>query len=283
MRRRLLLTAACLLVASLMTPAATAQSSRCGTQHVDTLEELLECVSVEGTFQHLEALQAIADANGGTRVSGSEGYDESVDYVVRRMVRAGYDVHVQPFQFNAFIQEGPSELTQNEPDQVTYVEGVDYQVMSQSEPGDVTADVTAVDLMLGLDNTSTSGCEPEDFEGFPAGNIALIQRGSCTFQVKAENAADAGAVGVLIFNQGNTEDRMGLIGGTLGAEYDGGIPVMDLTYALGVELAETEGLNMTMVVDVFRGLAITYNVFAESTTGDRTNVVMAGAHLDSVD
>lgn len=38
------------------------------------------------------------------------------------------------------------------------------------------------------------------------GNIALIQRGGCSFQLKAENAAKAGAVGAIIFNQGDDGD-----------------------------------------------------------------------------
>jgi hypothetical protein len=38
------------------------------------------------------------------------------------------------------------------------------------------------------------------------GNIALIQRGACSFQLKAENAAKAGAVGAIIFNQGDDGD-----------------------------------------------------------------------------
>ena len=37
---------------------------------------------------------------------------------------------------------------------------------------------------------------------FVAGNIALLQRGTCTFQQKVENAQSAGAIGVLIFNEG---------------------------------------------------------------------------------
>ena len=35
------------------------------------------------------------------------------------------------------------------------------------------------------------------------GNIALIQRGTCTFREKADNAEAAGAIGVVIFNEGN--------------------------------------------------------------------------------
>ena len=37
--------------------------------------------------------------------------------------------------------------------------------------------------------------------GFPAGNIALISRGACTFALKATNAYNAGASGVVIYNR----------------------------------------------------------------------------------
>ena len=142
--------------------------------------------------------------------------------------------------------------------------------------------VTPVDLDLGPGNASTSGCEAADFAGFPPGNIALIQRGACSFGLKAENAAAAGAVGVIIFNQGNVPSRLGLINGTLGSGYSGGIPVVFSTYLRGEEWAITSGLDMRLIVDVFRGTTTTYNVLAESSSGDANNVVMAGAHLDSV-
>jgi aminopeptidase Y len=90
-------------------------------------------------------------------------------------------------------------------------------------------------------------------------------------------------VGAIIFNQGNTPDRTGLIGGTLGPENASGIPVMDATYDLGVSLMNTPGLTMRLFTNVFRGLAETANVFAETRSGNDNNVVMVGAHLDSVD
>jgi hypothetical protein len=65
------------------------------------------------------------------------------------------------------------------------------------------------------DRANTSGCEAADFAGFPAGNIALVQRGFCPFATKAINAQAAGASAVIIFNQGDTPAREGLIVGTL--------------------------------------------------------------------
>ena len=191
--------------------------------------------------EHQAALQAIADENDGNRFSGFAGYDASVDYVVETLEAAGYDPEVQAFDYLAFEVVGPSALQQTAPGTITYVEGVDFGAITQSDPGDVTAAVTAVDLQLGMGNTSTSGCEAADFAGFPAGNIALLQRGTCTFEIKAENAAAAGAVGIVIFNQGNTAapDRNGIPAVTLTANNTSGIPVIGTTYALGVTLSNT--------------------------------------------
>ena len=263
-------------------PGVSAGPNSCDTRTNNTIDKLLECVTVDGVRVHQAAFQSIADANDGIRTSGTSGYDASVDYVAETMVAAGYDVTVQPFDFNTFIILGPSTLEQTAPGAEAYVEGVDYRLMSQTDSGDVAAPVTAVDLDLGLGNSSTSGCEAADFAGFPAGHVALIQRGACAFGLKAQNAADAGAVGAIIFNQGNSDARTGLINGTLGSGYAGGIPVVFATYDRGEEWAATAGLEMHMVVEVFRGVATTYNVLAETPGGDPDNVVMVGAHLDSV-
>jgi Zn-dependent M28 family amino/carboxypeptidase len=265
-------------------PAAAGPKS-CPKRTNDTIAKLLECVTLAGVREHQAALQEIADDNGGNRFSGLPGHDASVEYVVDRLEAAGYDPVVQPFDYLAFTILGPSALQQIAPNQVTYTEDVDFGVIDQSDPGDVTAAVTAVDLQLGLGNTATSGCEDTDFAGFPAGNIALLQRGFCTFELKAENAAAAGAAGIVIFNQGNTTDpsRQEIPPVTLTANNTSGIPVLGTTYALGETLAALipSGLSMRVFANTEREIKTTYNVLAE-LPGDNSNVVMVGGHLDSV-
>ncbi len=273
-------------VASLPGGAALAAPANAGCENRtnNTYDKLLECVRVEGVREHQAALQRIADANDGHRFSGFPGYDASVAYVVETLEAAGYDPEVQPFNYLAYEVVGSSALQQVAPNAITYVEGTDFGAITQSDAGDVTAAVTPVDLQLGLGNTSTSGCETADWAGFPAGNIALLQRGTCTFELKAENAAAAGAVGIVIFNQGNTTaaDRNGIPAVTLTANNTSGIPVLGTTYALGVTLANTPGLRMRVFANTLRQVLPTYNVIAERTGTNDDNVVMAGAHLDSV-
>ena len=285
-RVRVLAVVAVALVALVSVNTASAQVSQraCDKRNNNTYQKLLNCIRIDQVRAHQAALQEIADDNGGTRFSGTPGYDASVDYVVEKLEAAGYDPVVQAFDYTAYRVVGPSVLQQTAPGTVTYVEDVDFGVIDQSDPGDVTAAVTAVDLQLGLGNTSTSGCEASDFAGFPAGNIALLQRGVCTFELKAENAAAAGAVGIVIFNQGNTADpsRQGIPAVTLTANNTSGIPVLGTTYALGATLAGTPGLVMRVFANTEREVLPTFNVLAERTGKNDGNVVMAGAHLDSV-
>jgi Zn-dependent M28 family amino/carboxypeptidase len=252
--------------------AGGAGGAACGNRNNNTYDKLLGCVTVEGAMEHMQAFQDIADAHGGIRTSGTPGYDASVDYVVDRMEAAGYDVTIQEFEFQAFINLAPATLERISPPPTGPIETT---IFSYSGSADVTANVTA---LPGLPADATPGCEAADFAGFPAGTIALIERGACNFSLKAENAYNAGAVGVVIYN-----NQPGVINGTLSNEFTLDIGVVAVTQAVGQELAATPGLQLRLRTSTFRGAATTYNVFAETPGGRDDNVVMVGAHLDSVD
>ena len=253
-------------------PPAMAQNPSCGRRANATHALLQECVTVDGVRQHQAAFQAIADANGGTRAAGTAGYDASVEYVVDRMTTAGYTVTRHEFPFT---YEAPATLQQVVPIAATYETGR----FTGSGFGSVTAPVTAVDINLVPPRDSTSGCEAADFAGFPPGHIALIQRGTCLFQDKVGNAQAAGAAAVIIFNQGNTPDREGLIVGSL-VPFTASIPVVGASFADGVALSQFGSVALVRVDPP--SLITQSNVIAESADGDPDNVVVAGAHLDSV-
>ena len=245
--------------------------------------DLRAAVSANGILTHLEALQAIADANDGTRASGTPGYEASAEYVESQLTAAGYDPVRQPYSYEQFV-ENSSAFEQLTPTPTTYVGGTDFATMSYSGSGDVSGAVTNVDLNLVGDHASTSGCDAADFAGFPAGNIALIQRGTCTFEVKVTNAAAAGAAGAIVFNQGNVvpgDDRLGLLNGTLGAT-QADIPAVGTTYALGATLAGVDGLTVRINVDADVVVTESFNILADTPTGRADRTVVAGAHLDSV-
>jgi len=60
--------------------------------------------------------------------------------------------------------------------------------------------VAAVDVSDAAGPATTDGCSPFTNAAAVAGKIALVERGTCGFAVKARNAAAAGAVAALIYN-----------------------------------------------------------------------------------
>ena len=239
-------------------------------------EELREAVTVEGVRVHQAAFQEIADDNDGVRSATTSGYEASVDYVVDQLLAAGYAVEVQDFEY-LFFEVLDSAFAQISPDPDDYEETTEYDVMDFSGGGDAEAVAEGVDLSLDDPASSTSGCESSDFDGFTAGNIALMQRGTCTFFAKASNAEAAGAAAAVIFNQG-TPEREGMFFGTLGGP-GVGIPTISTSFTIGSTL---EGDTLRVFAEVVEEMRSDSNVIAETAEGRDDRVVVVGAHLDSV-
>ncbi|HZB48627.1 MAG TPA: M28 family peptidase, partial [Mycobacteriales bacterium] len=268
--------------------ASAAPGNGCEQRTNNTYEKLLECVTVEGVYEHLEAFQRIAEANDdqfypGTRAAGTEGYDESVEYVAGLLRQAGYQVTLDEFEFDFVF---PALLQQLTPVNATYETGA----FTGSGNGDVTGNVIPVDINLTPPRATTSGCDVSDFAGLDfsgPNDIALIQRGGpsppiCGFAVKAANAQAAGAEAVIIFNQGNTpaaDDRFGLIVGNATGTVPLTIPVVGASFADGVALAQPGSTARVRVLPSETRTDV--NVIAELPGRNADNVVMAGAHLDS--
>ncbi len=274
-------TVAALALAPAGAAIAAPGSQGCENRNNNTIASLLACVDADGAREHLEALQEIADENGGNRAAGLPGYEASVEYVVDTLEAAGWNVTIDEFDYT-FI--GPSELDQLTPVQASYETGA----FSGSGSGEVTGNVIPVDINLTGDRASTSGCEASDFAGLnwsgPA-DIALVQRGSCNFGDKAFFAEQAGAEAVIIFNQGNTPDREGLIVADASSRTDGtpvthGIPVVGASFQQGVALSAAGSTARVFVPAPEQRPQ--KNVIAELPGKNTQNVVMAGAHLDSV-
>jgi aminopeptidase Y len=199
-------------------------------------EKLRKSVTLAGLTEHLENLQAIADANDGTRATGTPGYEASVDYVVERLTKAGYDVELDPFNYPTWEENAPSTLTFGSTT-YTSANATDMITFGFSPSGSLSnVAVVPVDIVIHSDpvSRSTSGCEDTDFTSAVVGKIALIQRGTCPFVQKLANAEEAGAVGVVLFNEGNTPARQAP--SFIEAPTDLGIPAVYVNYAIGKAL-----------------------------------------------
>lgn len=263
----------------------------CGTTEevveVDTAEptlaadptSLADAVRLDAMLAHLDAFAAIAVEGSGTRVIGDPAFDASADYAAAVLAETGLAVTRQPVPYVTWSLTADPLLTREDG---VGVGASDYAAMTGSPAGDVTGPVVPVDVVLPPPsgaNLTDSGCEADDFSAFPPGSIALIQRGTCTFATKVRNAADAGAVAVLIFNEGGP-GRTGVVEGDLGDVSDLSLPVLGLSHDAGASLAQAV-LSARVFVASETTVIEAQNVWAD-LPGTGPGVLVVGGHLDSV-
>ena len=240
-------------------------SSTAATAAPSPADRLSAQVSADGAHRHLIAFQRIADTNGGNRAATTTGYSASVDYVAGRLRAAGFDVTTPTFDLPRKV----NDVHRAQIGAATY-DVLPFGDAPQTPAGGFTGPLRVVP------EDTTPGCEAADFAGQNfTGAIALIRRGSCTFVTKQANAAAAGAVAVIIANNadGPLDSRLGS---------PGDIPTGGATRADGTTLAAKAGESITLELRYHDEIHKERNVIAQTRTGRTDNVVMAGAHLDSV-
>ncbi|EAA28271.1 hypothetical protein GE21DRAFT_6081 [Neurospora crassa] len=211
-----------------------------------------------------QKLQDIANANNGTRVFGSTGHNATVDFLYNTLKDTGYyDVYKQPFVET--YSAGTGSLSVNG-------KALDVRIMTYTPAGSATGPIVYAE---GL------GCSAAEYPAEASGNIVLVSRGNCTFGQKALSAKEAGAVGLVIYN--NVD---GSLSGTLGEAFKDYAPVVGLSKEDGEALIASikggEEIKAEFKVDAVTEHRVSFNVIAETKGGDHNNVLIVGGHSDSV-
>jgi Zn-dependent M28 family amino/carboxypeptidase len=251
--------AAALVVAGCASRVAPEAAPPDRDRHVAELPRL---VSTTRLRQHLVALQRIADAHGGHRAAGSPGYAASVRYVRETLAAAGYRPAAPAFPFTSYRErrELARQLTPRA--RRLRVEAIDYS------PSTPVAGLRA--RVVPADN----GCERGDFAG-TRGRIAVASRGVCFISQKAQHAAAAGAVALLVFNP-----EPGPLDATLGDPNASRIPVAAIEAPAARSLLAAPAATVRLQITTEKRRTTSQNVIAGTHAQGR--VLLIGAHLDSV-
>jgi aminopeptidase Y len=245
-----------------------------------TLDKIEADIKEDKLQNVLWNLNKIARDNGGNRAFGFPGYNASMDFILERVqTRFGkhIDSYVQPF---VHLFEQTREIKVTGPDG----KDVDVLTLMYNTATPVPGGVTASLVDTPVDDERGSGCFADQWEGIDAtGKLALVKRGACAIADKLKLAKQAGALGVILWNQSPGTP----IAATLGAENVGQmVPVavvqLDVGEAWKERLTAGEDLEVTLLVDSMVEDRTTWNIIAETKEGDPNNVIMMGAHLDSV-
>ena len=229
-------------------------------------QKVSEAMTKDAMMVHITKLQEIADEHGGNRSLGSPGYDASVDYVAKALRDKGFDVQTPEFEVRLPYADKPALTVAGAPIAAVPLE---YTIGTGS-------DGVAGELVPARIEDSP-GCTASDYDGLPVkGAVVLVDRGKCQFGVKQSVAAERGAVALIVANNADGDE----MGGTLG-DADVKIPVIGITKASGERLRAEPGQT---TIKLTAGVRVehTRNVIAQTKTGSTSDVVMTGAHLDSV-
>jgi Zn-dependent M28 family amino/carboxypeptidase len=245
----------------------TRTETTASTAATDFAASLQKRVTADAMMAHLTKLQEIADAHHGNRALGTSGYDASVDYVVNTLRDKGFDVQTPEFEVRLPFADEPT-LTVN---------GDKFAAKPLEFTKGTPSEGVSGPLVLARVE-DTPGCTASDYDGLPvAGAVVLVDRGKCQFGVKQAVAAERGAVALVVANNEDGDQS----GGTLGEDTDVKIPVISVTKATGDRLRGAPG-PATIKLNAGVRVEHTRNVIAQTKTGSTANVVMIGAHLDSV-
>ncbi len=235
----------------------------------------LSGIEPEEVQAHLEALAAIAAANGGVRTAGTAGYEASVAYVAGELRDLGYVVETPGFEMATF-SEAPGASIRVAGGGPAFDGGPDFHAMIYSAGGEITAPMVPVGFAI-----ESGGCLASDFADFPDGAIALAPPGGCLRRDVVVNAGEAGASALVVTYPNRSTGRV--LRPTLFSPEGIEIPAISASGEVGDALraAADSGSEVTVSVDTEIGSAIVHNVIAESRA-DSERVVMLGGHLDSV-
>lgn len=203
----------------------------------------------------------------GPRVAGSESEKQAAEFLKKEFQDLGYDVSTQEFDIRDRVKGQLQIITDN------YEElplGVARGSAETSSNG-ITAKVTESGIG-----------KPEDFSEDVQGNIALIERGDLTYWEKVDNAIEAGAIGVIIYD--NTESYSPITPGL--GNNTSSIPVIGITQKDGESLLSQLSTGEVEVNLMVRTLTNqkSQNVIAIKKPEHIENpeIVYVTAHYDSV-
>ena len=254
------------------TPAGTPAHSSSPLQQPGLSQaglRLADSVTGQHLGEQLRDLERLTLTAGGHRGPGSAGFEAVAAWVEQQLDDTGfYDVYREPFTIQV---PHPGESTM-----IDDSGAVVNQVPLSFSPG-TGADGLTGRLVLPAEG---DGCRATDWGAEVAAQIGLVKRGGCSFRQLNEVAAAAGAAALVVSN-----DRPGGLYGTLDHTGPGDIPMTGVTLTQGDRLRSALGSGQLVLSFTFEQRIEsfeTFNLFAETRSGNPGNVVMAGAHLDSV-
>ncbi|MFG1954453.1 M28 family peptidase [Micromonospora sp. NPDC048830] len=238
-------------------------------------DRLAAAVTGADVYAHAAALQLIADASGGNRAYNRVGFTRSAEYVGTLLRAAGYRVVEQPVPYTDF--DVTTERLRVDGAAVT-----DVPVLMTRFTPSTPADGIEAPVVAPI--AGRTGCDPADYDGVgAAGAVVVVARAACGYTRQQQVAAGVGARAVLLYYVTPSPENSYRFHAFVPQAFT--IPVASVSQRDGEELARASrasGVRAHLTLRASNVERTTVNLIAETAGGDPDNVVLLGAHLDSV-
>jgi acetylornithine deacetylase/succinyl-diaminopimelate desuccinylase-like protein len=261
-------------LAALLTGACTGPDAATAGQ--PDAQKVAAAITEEGLRARLEELAQAMEGSERFRSVGSAGYGGAAAVVERELAAAGWSVESDTYDDVTFVDDGGSSLEvgpQVFGDQ-------DLRPLIFAPAGDAAGPVVVIGA--NASESTGTGCRTGDYGALPADAIVLVGPGDCLRRDQVIAAQQAGAAAFLavapevppgIVLRPTLLDPRGLAIPAAAASHEA---------AKALVAAATDGLTAHLVTNAHTERAPTRTVLAELRGVRDEQVVMLGAHLDSV-
>lgn len=258
---------------------------------LDPIDAFAASVTVDNILVTLRALESIANAPGnkGSR-SVTLGFGASLAHFSHQLEEhADCDVHTETFSMPTFSEKMRPKLSLvSQTFNYTFQTRTDVRTMDFG--GNQTVDLPATEIYV----AGAYGCnETADFNQKDSnGKIILVWYNEddavdCTAYTKALNAYHAGASAILIANDATrhslSASRLRGRGYAVGLYEFVQVPTLAISYTTANMLTGIEKAKVSLKASTSIDIIQTQNLLCTTRTGNSNNLLVFGAHLDSVD
>jgi hypothetical protein len=233
-------------------------------------------ITEEGLRARLDELAAATEGSARFRSVGSPGYVAAAALVERELAAAGWSVDSDVYDDVTFVDDGGSSLEVG--DRIYGVDDIKPLVFAPA--GDVAGPI--VDIVANATESTGNGCRVDDYRAVPADAIVVVGPGDCLRRDQVIAAQQAGAAAFVAVSP---EASPGIVlRPTLLDPRGLTIPAAAASprAAQALRAGGTARLAARLVTNAHTDQTPTRTVLAELPGSRDGQVIMLGAHLDSV-
>ncbi|CAF3396862.1 unnamed protein product [Rotaria sp. Silwood1] len=262
-------------------------SSKAIQQSFDSI--LGASIHIDEVMSYLNEFQRIATANNGIRADSTSGFHATMDYIENYLTaNTNYKVTKAIFRVRSAALARIPILMSSINGTITNHSFTTTPSTTDFYHIQYTASANFTDYVE-LTVIPNFGCSDDDWRNASAsasGRVALVKRGNCTLAEKATLASKYNAAALLIYNDGQSPNRMAPMFVALNESNN--LPALFLSYQVGQRFADASRMkpgNVRILINIVRrneSTSPSANICADTPTGDVTQTIVIGSHSDSV-